>query len=238
MLNIIPAIDIIDGQCIRLTQGDYNQKKVYNSNPLEVAKAFEDAGFQYLHLVDLDGAKAKQIINQNILEQIATQTNLTIDFGGGIKSKKDIQIALDSGANQVTVGTIAAQQPTLFLEWLDYYGNEKLILGADVKEGYIATHGWQQSSNYTLVNFLTMYIEKGVKYVICTDVSKDGNLQGSAVELYQELMQLFPELKLIASGGVSSIEEIQQLQKIGCYGAIVGKALYEQKISLQELTNI
>ncbi|MCP4441474.1 MAG: 1-(5-phosphoribosyl)-5-[(5-phosphoribosylamino)methylideneamino]imidazole-4-carboxamide isomerase [Aureispira sp.] len=238
MLNIIPAIDIIDGQCVRLTEGDYNQKKVYNNNPVEVAKAFEDAGFEYLHVVDLDGAKAKHIVNQAILEQIATATNLTIDFGGGIKTTQDIQLALDSGANQVTVGTIAAQQPTLFLEWLDYYGNEKLILGADVKEGYIATHGWQQSSEYTLVDFLTMYIQKGVKYVICTDVSKDGNLQGSAVGLYQELMQQFPELKLIASGGVSSIEEIQQLQNIGCYGAIVGKAIYEQKISLEQLTTL
>jgi phosphoribosylformimino-5-aminoimidazole carboxamide ribotide isomerase len=234
-MNIVPAIDIIDGKCVRLTQGDYQQKKVYNEDPLEVAKAFEDAGIRHLHLVDLDGAKAGHIINYKVLERLAGQTGLWIDFGGGLKSDKDILIAFESGARQVTGGTIAVKQPPIFESWLTTYGPEKIILGADVKDGKIAISGWQEQSEYELFDFLETYTQKGVEYVICTDISKDGLLQGTALDLYQQIKTEFPELQLIASGGVSTVEEVEKLQDIGCYGAIIGKAIYEGKITLKDL---
>lgn len=234
-MEIIPAIDIIEGKCVRLTQGDYQQKKVYNEDPLEVAKAFEGAGIRRLHLVDLDGAKAKRIINYKVLEKIATHTNLWIDFGGGLKSDEDLHIAFESGAQQVTGGTVAVKNPSLFQSWLQIYGAEKIILGADVKKGKIAVSGWQEQSELELFDFLEDYISKGVSYVICTDISKDGLLQGTALPLYQEIKERFPNLKLIASGGVTTINELEKLQEIGCFGAIIGKAIYEGKISLKEL---
>lgn len=234
-MEIIPAIDIIEGKCVRLTQGDYQQKKIYNEDPLEVAKAFEGAGIRRLHLVDLDGAKAKRIINYRVLEKIATHTNLWIDFGGGLKSDEDLHIAFESGAQQVTGGTVAVKNPSLFQSWLQIYGAEKIILGADVKEGKIAVSGWQEQSELELFDFLEDYISKGVSYVICTDISKDGLLQGTALSLYQEIKERFSDLKLIASGGVTTITELEKLQEIGCFGAIIGKAIYEGKISLKEL---
>ncbi len=233
---IIPAIDIIDGKCVRLTQGDYNQKKVYNEDPLEVAQAFEDNGIQRLHLVDLDGAKAKRIINHKVLEKIANKTNLHIDFGGGLKSDEDLHIAFESGAQQITGGTIAVKQPPVFLSWLEKHGSEKIILGADFKEGKIAVSGWQEDSERELFEFLREYSTKGVRYSISTDVSKDGMLQGSAVETYQQILEELPDLKLIASGGISSIAELERLAEIQCYGAILGKAIYEGKITLKELS--
>lgn len=236
-MYIIPAIDIIDGKCVRLTQGDYAQKKVYNEDPLAVAKSFEDAGIERLHLVDLDGAKASKIINYPVLEKIATQTNLKIDFGGGLKSDEDVKIAFESGAQQITGGTIAVKNPDTFLNWLKEYGTEKIILGADTKNGHIAVSGWQEESTLELLPFLNDYSAKGIQYVICTEISKDGMLQGSAQSLYQQILTELPYLKLMASGGVSSIEDLQALKKMGCYGAIIGKAIYEGKITLSELQN-
>ena len=234
-MYVIPAIDVIEGKCVRLTQGDYDKKKVYNENPIEVAKAFEDAGIKRLHLVDLDGAKAKKIVNYLTLEKIASQTNLRIDFGGGIKSDKDLHIAFESGAHQITAGTIAVKQSALFLKWVADYGNEKIILGADFKEGKIAVSGWKETSELELFKFIEDYNSNGIKYTICTDISKDGLLEGSAVKIYAELVKSFSDLNVIASGGVASIQELEKLEEIGCYGAIVGKAIYEGKISLKEI---
>jgi phosphoribosylformimino-5-aminoimidazole carboxamide ribotide isomerase len=234
-MYIIPAIDIIEGKCVRLTQGDYAQKKIYNEDPLEVAKAFEDAGIQRLHLVDLDGAKAQKIINYSVLEKIASQTNLHIDFGGGLKSDEDLHVAFESGAQQITGGTIAVKQPETFLGWLAQYGSERIILGADFKEGKIAVNGWQENSDHELFEFLQNYFAKGIRYSISTDVSKDGLLQGSAVAIYEQIRQDLPDLRVIASGGVTSVQELERLAEIDCYGAIIGKAIYEGHISLQEL---
>ncbi len=236
-MHIIPAIDIIDGKCVRLTQGDYEQKKVYNEDPLEVAKAYEGAGLTRLHLVDLDGAKAKRIINYKVLEKIASQTSLHIDFGGGLKSDEDLYIAFESGARQVTGGTVAVKDPELFLSWLEKYGSERIILGADFKDGKIAVSGWQESSELELFDFLKDYVQKGILYTISTDVSKDGLLQGSAVDTYQQIREELPDLKLIASGGVTTMKELERLRELGCFGAIIGKAIYERKISLKELSN-
>ncbi|MEN0007038.1 MAG: 1-(5-phosphoribosyl)-5-[(5-phosphoribosylamino)methylideneamino]imidazole-4-carboxamide isomerase [Bacteroidota bacterium] len=234
-MNIIPAIDIIDGKCVRLTQGDYAQKKVYNEDPLEVAKAFEEAGVRRLHLVDLDGAKASRIINHKVLERIALGTGLHIDFGGGLKSDEDVRIAFEAGAQQITGGTVAVKQPELFAAWLERYGAERIILGADVKEGYVAVSGWQEQSDLELFAFLERYVALGVQYVICTDISKDGMLSGSAEELYQKILSVHPDLQLIASGGISSAAEVKRLAKVGCSGAIIGKAIYEGKISLSDI---
>jgi phosphoribosylformimino-5-aminoimidazole carboxamide ribotide isomerase len=233
-MRLIPAIDLIDGQCVRLTKGDYSTKKVYSANPLEIAKQLEDHGIQYLHLVDLDGAKAKKIINQKVLEQIATQTNLKIDFGGGLQSNEDLKIAFESGATQITGGSIAVTNPTLFTEWLAIYGAHKIILGADCNNRKIATHGWQKSSNLDVVSFIDNYTHRGVQYVICTDIAKDGMLQGSSEGLYTEILKT-TSAQLIASGGVSSIQDIKNLKRIGCEGVIIGKAIYEGNISLKEL---
>ena len=236
-MKIIPAIDIIDGKCVRLTQGDYAQKKIYNEDPLEVAKGFEDAGIKNLHLVDLDGAKASRIINHKVLERIASNTNLKIDFGGGLKTDSDLKIAFDSGAHQITGGTIAVKNPELFLSWLKKYGSEKIILGADVKNEKIATNGWQEESEIELIDFLKKYTAAGIEYVICTDISKDGLLQGTALDLYKKIMSHFPKLKLIASGGIVGMEELDELQKLNMHGAIIGKAIYEGKIDIHAAAN-
>ena len=233
-MRIIPAIDIIDGKCVRLTKGDYNTQKIYNENPLEVAKEFEANGIKYLHLVDLDGAKSNNIVNHRILNEIASKTELIIDFGGGIKSDKDIKIAFDNGASQVTGGSIAVHNRTLFLDWLEKFGSEKVILGADSHNRMIATHGWQQQSDMDVINFIKEHEKEGVSYVICTDISKDGMLQGPSTELYKEILSK-TNIKLIASGGVTTIEDIKLVKQIGCEGAIIGKAIYEGRISLKEL---
>jgi phosphoribosylformimino-5-aminoimidazole carboxamide ribotide isomerase len=233
-MRIIPAIDIIEGKCVRLTKGDYNTKKIYNENPLEVAKQFEDAGIEYLHVVDLDGAKSKHIVNHKVLEQIASKTNLKIDFGGGLKSHEDAKIAFESGANQITGGSIAVKNPDVFINWLKNYGSERIILGADCKNRKVATHGWMETSVVDVVEFITDYEEIGVEYVICTDVAKDGMLEGTSNELYKEILET-TKVKLIASGGVSNLDDLFKVQELGCEGVIVGKAIYENKISLKEL---
>lgn len=234
-MRIIPAIDIIEGKCVRLTKGDFQTQKIYNENPLEVAKAFEDHGIEYLHLVDLDGAKSKHIVNHKVLETIATQTQLSIDFGGGLKTNQDVKIAFESGANQVTAGSIAIKQPDVFLQWLATYGPEKIILGADVKGEFIATNGWLETSKLKLFDFLTQYQAQGVVYSICTDISKDGMLMGPSFDLYQQILSK-TQLRLIASGGISKFEELPQLRDLGCEGTIIGKAIYENRISLQQLS--
>lgn len=236
-MRIIPAIDIIEGKCVRLTKGDYTTKKIYNENPLEVAKQFEDNGIKYLHLVDLDGAKSKHIINYKVLEEIAVKTNLEIDFGGGLKSDDDIRIAFESGANQVTGGSIAIKNPNTFMGWLTKYGNNKIILGADCKNRKIATQGWLETSEIDVIDFIKEYEEIGVKNIICTDIAKDGMLQGASVDLYLEILRK-SAVSLIASGGVSKIEDLIRLKEIGCEGAILGKAIYEKKISLKELQQL
>lgn len=235
-MQIIPAIDIIDGKCVRLSQGDYAQKTIYNENPLEVAKQFEAAGLKRLHLVDLDGAKASHIVNHKTLEEISKHTKLQIDFGGGIKTNPDIQLAFDCGANQITAGSIAVKSRDTVLHWLDKYGAEKIILGADVKDEMIAVSGWQENSSINLFGFLKDYVAHGIQYVICTDIAKDGMLQGSSIELYKKILKEFPSLKLIASGGVSDLDELKVLSEAGLHGAIIGKAIYEGKISLDDLS--
>lgn len=231
---IIPAIDIIDGKCVRLTKGDYDQKKIYNENPLEVAQEFEAAGFTHLHLVDLDGAKSGHIVNQEVLKNITSNTTLKVDFGGGVKTDEDIQLAFKCGAQQITGGSIAVKNRPVFEGWLKEYG-DKIILGADVNERKIAVTGWLETTDMDLFSFLKDYQDKGAVYVICTDIAKDGLLAGSSNELYAEILQEFPHLKLIASGGVTSEEDLIKLEKMGVYGAIVGKAIYEGKLSLETL---
>lgn len=234
-MKIIPAIDIINGKCVRLTKGDYATQKIYNENPLEVAKQFEAHGIQYLHLVDLDGAKSGQIINYKILEKITSNTNLKIDFGGGLKSDKDVEIAFECGANQITGGSIAVKNPPLFEEWIQRFGNEKIILGADVSNGKIAVSGWQEESNEALIPFIQNYQTKGIQSVICTDISKDGMLEGASFELYKTILKEIKNIKLIASGGISTFDELPKLAEIGCHGVIIGKAIYENRITLKQL---
>lgn len=236
-MRIILAIDIIDGKCVRLTKGDYATQKMYNENPLEVAKAFEASGIQYLHLVDLDGAKSKHIVNRKVLENIAKNTSLKIDFGGGIKSNEDVKIAFESGASQITGGSISVQNPNLFLEWLATYGSEKIILGADANNRKIATHGWMQSTDMDIVAFISRFEQTGIRYVICTDIAKDGMLQGTSNVLYQEILQK-TSVQLIASGGVSTFDDLIKLKAIACEGVIIGKAIYEGKITLKELKKL
>ena len=233
-MRIIPAIDIIDGKCVRLSKGDYETRKIYNENPVEVAKEFEDFGIQYLHLVDLDGAKAKKIINQKVIENIAKNTNLIIDFGGGIRSEEDLQKAFDSGAKKVTLGSIAVVNPELCLAWLEKFGAEKLILGADCLDRKIKTSGWLENSETDVVDFIKEYQKKGFREVVCTDISKDGMLQGPSTSLYQEIIDN-STIELIASGGISNIEDVQKMKEIGCAGTIIGKAIYEGRISLEDL---
>jgi phosphoribosylformimino-5-aminoimidazole carboxamide ribotide isomerase len=244
-MRIIPAIDIIDGKCVRLTKGDYSTKKIYNENPLEVAKEFEAAGIEYLHVVDLDGAKASKIINHKVLELIASKTNLEIDFGGGLKSDKDLEIAFNSGANQITGGSIAVKNSEIFESWIEKYGADKIILGADFYPdktgGKIATNGWQEESSLELIPFISEYQQKGIVYVICTDISKDGMLQGPSFETYAKILRecnvepVETSLKLIASGGISAFDELPKLAALGCEGVIIGKAIYENRISLKQL---
>jgi len=234
MIELIPAIDIIEGQCVRLTKGDYDQKTVYG-NPLEMAQEFERIGFRRLHMVDLDGAKSKHIVNDEVLNRITKATNLIVDFGGGIKTDEDIRKAFDNGASMVTVGSIAVTHPKLFLLWVELYGAERLILGADVRNGKISINGWKEDSTEDLLPFLRRYVNAGVRNVLCTEISKDGTLQGPAIELYQRVMKEYPELHLIASGGVSSIEDIKSLDAAGIPAVVFGKAIYEGKINLQEL---
>ena len=235
---IIPAIDIINGKCVRLTKGDYGSVKTYNEDPLEVALAFEDHGLSRLHLVDLDGAREKQVVNYKILDKIASRTRLIIDFGGGVQSDDDIQMVFDYGASQVTGGSIAVKKPEIFSEWLKKYGAEKIILGADVIDKKIAVSGWQESSGMHLFDFLENYIEQNIKYVISTDVSKDGMLMGPSIDLYKEISERYESLHLIASGGVSGIDDLVSLSDLGLYGAILGKAIYEGRISLSDLQQL
>jgi len=234
-MRLIPAIDLIDGQCVRLSKGDYDTKKVYNEDPLEVARAFEGSGIEYLHLVDLDGAKSKHIVNHKILESIATKTDLKIDFGGGLKSDKDLKIAFECGAHQITGGSVAVNNKSLFLNWLSEYGSDKIILGADAKDGKIATGGWKESSDLEIEPFIKGFLEDGIDYVISTDISKDGMLKGPSVDLYRSILDNNPDIKLIASGGISNLQDLNDVYEIGCEGVIIGKAIYENRISLKEL---
>lgn len=234
-MRIIPAIDLIDGQCVRLSKGDYDTKKVYNENPLEVAKKFEDHGITHLHLVDLDGAKAQHIVNHKVLYNIAKKTNLKIDFGGGLKSDDDLRIAFESGASQITGGSIAVKDPILFKSWIDQFGASCIILGADALHEKIAIHGWQESAGIDLIPFVQEYQQKGIEYVICTDIGKDGMLEGPSFDLYARLLDQVANIKLIASGGISSFEELPKLAKMGCEGTIIGKAIYEGRITLKQL---
>lgn len=235
MIELIPAIDIIGGKCVRLYQGDYQQKTEYSSNPLDVAQTFEQAGIKRLHLVDLDGAKEKKPVNLDILKKIAAKTSLTIDYGGGISSTAVIEQALNCGASQVTAGSIAVRQPELMDQWLMQFGSQKLILGADAREGKIAVSGWQEETSWTVMDFITLFYEKGFRYLISTDINRDGALSGPAIDLYNEIKKNFPEMYVIASGGVSSIKDIEKLDRNGIDGVIFGKAFYEGKISLDEL---
>ena len=238
MIEIIPAIDIIDGKCVRLSQGDYNDKKIYNESPLEVAKMFEDAGINRLHLVDLDGAKAKRIVNQAVLEKIATHTSLVIDFGGGVQSHEDIETAFNAGASMVTGGSIAVKEPDLFKNWIIKYGNDRIILGADCKDHKIAVSGWQEETSLDIISFIDMYQKNGIKKVVCTDIAKDGMLQGPSIELYKEILTQLPDLYLIASGGVSCFQDILDLEEAGVPAVILGKAIYENRISIGEIMNL
>lgn len=235
MIELIPAIDIIGGQCVRLTKGDYDQKTVYSDSPATMAKEFETWGFQRLHVVDLDGAKSKHIVNEAVLKAITSETNLTVDFGGGIKTDEDIEKAFAAGAAMVTVGSVAVTNPDLFMGWLEKYGAERMILGADVRHGKISINGWKEDSCEDLLPFLRKYVEAGVKNVLCTEISKDGTLTGPAIDLYKRVMDAYPELHLIASGGVSSKEDIDALDAAGIPAVVFGKAIYEGRIDLREL---
>ena len=235
MIKLIPAIDIINGQCVRLTKGDYDQKTVYRDSPAEVAKEFEQIGFKRLHVVDLDGAKSKHIVNSSVLRRITTETQLTVDFGGGIKTNEDIEKAFTAGASMVTIGSVAVTNPELFMGWIEKYGAERIILGADVRYGKISINGWKENSAEDLLPFLRKYIDAGVRNVLCTEISKDGTLSGPAISLYKEMMEAYPKLHLIASGGVSSIDDVKALDSAGIPAVVFGKAIYEGKINLNEL---
>lgn len=232
---IIPAIDLIEGKCVRLTQGDYGRKKVYNENPLEVAKEFEDAGLTRLHLVDLDGAKAKKVINWKVLETLASRTALHIDFGGGVQSDEDIRVVFECGAQQVTGGSIAVKKPEVFVHWLQNYGSEKIILGADARNEKISVSGWEEKTDVWIYDFVEEYVEKGVKYIISTDVAKDGLLEGPSFDLYRNLQERSAQLNIIASGGVSNLDDLEKLAEMNLYGVIVGKAIYEGRVQLSDL---
>lgn len=235
MIELIPAIDIIDGKCVRLSQGDYNTRKVYNENPLEVAKEFEANGIRRLHVVDLDGAKSSHVVNYRVLDMIASRTSLIIDFGGGIKTDEDLLIAFENGAQMVTLGSIAVKKPDLFKKWLQQYGSEKIILGADVKDNHISINGWKEESQQELIPFLTDYTKEGVRKVLCTDISRDGMLQGPSIELYKQMMKEFPGMHLIASGGVSCLQDIIDLDEARIPAVVFGKALYEGRITMKDL---
>ncbi|MBL7936984.1 MAG: 1-(5-phosphoribosyl)-5-[(5-phosphoribosylamino)methylideneamino]imidazole-4-carboxamide isomerase [Bacteroidia bacterium] len=236
--EIIPAIDIIDGKCVRLTQGDYSQKTIYNENPLEVALEFESIGITRLHLVDLDGAKLGKVVNYKVLEKIASKTKLSIDFGGGIKTDDDIETVFNYGADLATIGSIAVKNKELFFSWIKKYGAEKIFLGADVKNEKIAIGGWLETTNVSIYDFIEENLNEGIKHLFCTDISKDGLLQGPSIDLYKKMIGKFPELNLTASGGVSQLSDLVELKQIGCSGAIVGKAIYEGRISMNELKKL
>jgi len=238
MIKIIPAIDIIDGKCVRLEKGDYSKKKIYSEDPVEMAKTFESWGIQHLHLVDLDGAKAKKIVNTDILNRIATRTGLIVDFGGGIRSDNDVRIAFENGASMITGGSIAIHDPSMFLKWLETYGPEKIILGADHQNEKISLNAWLEESETGLFPFLEGYIQKGITKVICTDIQKDGMLQGPSLELYKRILLKWPDLQIIASGGVSNLEDVIQLDKAGVPAVIIGKAFYENRISKAEILQL
>lgn len=235
MIEIIPAIDLIEGKCVRLTQGDYGQKTIYNENPLEVAMQFQDAGLKRLHLVDLDGAKAKKVVNWKVLEKIASKTSLHVDFGGGVQSDEDLKAVFESGAKQATGGSIAVKNPEVFLNWLSVYGGEKIILGADAKKEKVAVSGWEEGTAIWVYDFVEEYVAKGVKYTISTDVAKDGLLQGPSFDLYKNLQDKCPDLKIIASGGISGLADVEKLAEMNIYGVIIGKAIYENRIKLTDL---
>ena len=236
--EIIPAIDIIDGKCVRLTHGDYSQKKIYNEHPLEVARQFEDAGLQRLHLVDLDGAKAGNVKNWKVLETIAGKTSMKIDFGGGIKSEKDLDIVFNSGAALATVGSMAVKEEATYTSWLEKWGADKFFLGADVKDEKITVSGWLEQTDIWIYDFIQKYMDKGVQQLFCTDVAKDGALQGPSLDLYKNIVEKFPSLHFVASGGVSNLDDVYALQDVGCSGVIIGKAIYEGRVSLQQLKKI
>lgn len=238
MLEIIPAIDIIEGKCVRLTKGDYDTSKVYADNPLDMAKMFEDAGIRRLHLVDLDGAKSKHVVNINVLRTICTETNLVVDFGGGIKTSEDLKKVFDSGASMATAGSIAVTDPQQVYHWIDTFGAERLILGADVRDGKISINGWKEDCPIQLMDFLQNYTDKGIRNILCTDIHKDGMLQGPNVELYSSIMKRFPDIHLIASGGVSCVEDLRALKEAGIPAVVFGKALYEKRIKIEELFTI
>lgn len=238
MIELIPAIDLIDGKCVRLSQGNYELKRIYSENPVEVAKELEAYGIQRLHVVDLDGAASQHVVNYRVLDQIAGRTSLRIDFGGGIKSDEDLVMAFDNGAQMVTLGSVAVKRPELFEKWLGQYGNEKIILGADVKNGKIAVNGWKEESAQQLMPFLEHYINKGVMKVLCTDISRDGMMEGPSTELYRQIMEAYPDLHLIASGGVSCLDDILRLDEAGIPAVVFGKALYEGRITLKELSSL
>jgi phosphoribosylformimino-5-aminoimidazole carboxamide ribotide isomerase len=237
-MRIIPAIDLIDGKCVRLTQGDYLQKKVYNESPIDVALEFEDAGLQFLHLVDLDGAKAGKVTNWKAIEEITKGTSLTIDFGGGIKTDDEVERLFELGVAQVNLGSIAVKDPTKVIAWIKKYTQDKIILSADVKNEMIAIHGWQQNSSLSIDNFISQYADYGITYITCTDISTDGTLEGPNVELYQRLLHKFPTIRLVASGGVGSIEDVKELKTIGVNGVIIGKAIYEGKVNIEQLKSL
>lgn len=236
-IELIPAIDIIEGKCVRLTKGEYSSQKTYSENPLEIAKQLEDIGVRRLHIVDLDGAKSKHIVNHKVLETIASSTSLKIDFGGGIKSDADIRTAFDSGASLVTIGSVASTSPELFMSWIDKYGTDKIILGADVRDGMISINGWKEDSQYSLFDFLDKYIETGIINVLCTEISRDGMLEGPATDLYKEIMRRYPNINLIASGGISCMKDIEVLNDNGIPSVVFGKALYEARISMADIRN-
>ena len=237
-MKLIPAIDIINGKCVRLTQGDYQQKKIYNENPLEVAKAFEGAGIEHLHVVDLDGAKTGAVQNWAVLESICKNTQLKVDFGGGLRTTTEAQKAFDLGVNQITGGSIAVKNRPVFLEWIERFGGERIILGVDAKNEKIAVHGWQETTEIGIMDFIQSYIDVGIQYVICTDIAKDGMLEGASNALYQKMQNRFPTLNIIASGGVSSLEDLESLQAMNLYGTIFGKAFYEGRITLEMLRSM
>jgi len=236
-MKIIPAIDIIDGKCVRLSKGDYNTKKVYSENPLEMAKSFENYGIKHLHLVDLDGAKAKKVVNYKVLETIATETDLTIDFGGGLRSDDDVKIAFESGASLITGGSIAIKQPELFIQWVEKYGTDRIILGADCKHRKIAVNGWLEESEVTIIEYLKYYEKHKLYQMICTDISRDGMLNGPAIGLYKEILEK-TSFSVIASGGVSALNDLYELEALGCSGVIIGKAIYERRITLKQLSEL
>ncbi len=236
-IELIPAIDIIEGKCVRLTKGEYSSQKTYSENPLEIAKQLEDIGVKRLHMVDLDGAKSKHIVNHKVLETIANSTSLKIDFGGGIKSDADIHTAFDSGASLVTIGSVASTSPELFMSWIDKYGTDKIILGADVRNGMISINGWKEDSQYSLFDFLDKYIEAGIINILCTEISRDGMLEGPATDLYKEIMQRYPNINLIASGGISCMKDIEVLDDNGIPSVVFGKAMYEERISMADIRN-